>query len=810
MLTGMDNKNTTPFGTDRGALPIEGLRREFLEQLARGPVVVTAPTGTGKSTVVPRWCASLGRVLVIEPRRVACRSLAQRVAQLEGGTLGERVGYSVRDEHRAGPQTELLFATPGIVLRLMQHDKVRDFKTVIIDEFHERGLEVDLLLALLMHRHEGHLAVMSATLEAGRVARHLGGVSIEARARQHPIRHLYLPEDTLLPDSRGLLSRLLEALESARALSGDILVFLPGKAEITKAYQALTPHSSWKVLTLHGGLTLEEQSRAFEPGSRRKVILATNVAETSITLPGIGVVVDSGLVRQTRYHYGRGYLTLVPVASDSAEQRAGRAGRTGPGVCIRLWSKSARLEPLTLPEIYREDLSPLVLASAACRMDVGRLPFLDPPKPHALAAAKEELTLLRAIDEEGRITERGSLLFGQPLDAPLAGLLVEAEKRGCLEAAIDLVAVLAVGRPLFASASRPAESEDDLRLAGCDATAFIRAVRMGNPERHGLRDFTLQEARQVSKRLRRAWKLPPRSAPRAPVNLEKLARAALAADPRSAHVARHRKGKVAWANGGTEIELSRESAINVKKAEAVAVLGSQAVGLDLRKKRVFITCAMPLRIPWLLEAGFGRDRVASARLVKGKVVADIERVYARRVLGRWEEAPRGALAVRTIGTLFLEGRIFPESLSPCGDRLDSWALYRQLKTRGLLPGHLAGEPVEVPAGIEKGLEPWVLKRLEALGVESGGDLGLLSAGDLLPDELPREIGRWLDKEFPRTYSVGDAHYRVEYQLIKREVTLHKVKGKNGKPPPLSCLPAFAGFRILEKDRAVIRILRDGP
>ncbi|MEO1365643.1 MAG: DEAD/DEAH box helicase, partial [Acidobacteriota bacterium] len=209
-------------------LPVDRVRGEVLGALERGPVVLSSPTGSGKSTQVPRWCP--GPVLVVEPRRVACRSLAQRVAALEGTDLGDGVGYRVRDERRAGPSTRILFATPGVVLRLF--DRLDRFATVIVDEFHERGLEVDLLLALLLERRragaEGRLVIMSATLDAGAIARHVCGAAIEAEGRAFPVAVRHLPGSALLPDVRGLEDRVRQALVAAAELPGDVPGDRPG------------------------------------------------------------------------------------------------------------------------------------------------------------------------------------------------------------------------------------------------------------------------------------------------------------------------------------------------------------------------------------------------------------------------------------------------------------------------------------------------------------------------------------------------------------------------------------------------------
>lgn len=769
--------------TSPPTLPIDALRDTFGALSAQGPVVITSPTGSGKSTQVPRWCE--GPVLVVEPRRLACRALAARVAELEGSPLGARVGYAVRDERRAGDDTRVLFATPGVALRMFP--AWPRFATVVVDEFHERSLDTDLLLALLQRRYAGGLVVMSATMDGDRVAAHLKGRHLRAEARTFPVAVRHLADaPAQLPSADALEDRVRRALDASRGDPGDVLVFLPGKGEIAACQRALRGRAE-EVLALHGELSLDEQRRAFAPSSRRKVVLSTNVAETSVTIPGIGVVIDAGLVRQTRYRDGRASLTLAPVAMDSADQRAGRAGRTGPGVCYRLWSPSARLAAHTLPEVLRESLVPLVLAAAACGEPPESLPWLDAPKPQSLADARAELSALGALEGDASITARGRELFGLPLDAHLGRLLVEARGTGALGDVIDVVSVLATGRPLFLRG----DGDDALREAGCDATAMVRALRDGDPDADGLHRGALDEARRTSARLRRAHGLPERE-PSLAVDRERLARTVLAADPRCVHVARTRGRDVMWSNGGTELALGRESAAQrAKDVDALAVLDTRAIG-EGRDAAVFITCATPLRTAWLLDAGLGRDRLAGVTVSRGRVVAKVERVYARKVLSEREEEPVGEVAREALCELFTRGSIFRESLARTTERLAATALAARLAASGRALGAGWSPPARVHADVAE----WARDRVAALGVARGEDLALLSPDDFLADDLPEDVRAALDKEFPRRVTVGDAGYEVDYDLAKRQVTLRMVRGARKDPPPLQYLPRFPGFRIV--------------
>ncbi len=782
-------------------LPVLAIRAALLEALARAPVVLTAPTGSGKSTEVPRWCQV--PVLVVEPRRIACRSLAVRVSELERTRLGDRVGYVVRDEHVASDATRILFATPGMVLR--NRTLLERARTVILDEFHERSLETDLLLALLLQRrsaapHLG-LVIMSATLEGERVAAHVKGAHLKAEGRAFPVEVRYQPGREVLPDSAELPLRVARAVATAASDPGDVLVFLPGKAEIEACADAL--RGAFTLLPLHGGLSLDEQRRAFEPARKgtRKVILATNVAETSLTIPGIGVVIDAGLVRQTRYHDGRGFLALTAIAEDSAQQRAGRAGRTAPGVCYRLWNSAALLNPVTLPEIHRESLVPLVLTAAAWGERVESLPLLDAPKPYALQAARADLQAWGALRGDAALSAEGTSLFELPIEPQHARLLVQARSEECLDEMIDLVSVLSVGRPLFVQGVRELGATEDLRLAGCDATAAIRALRAQRPSDHDASEFVVREARAARTRLRRALGLPdsdPRS--QAPIQRDAMVRAAIAADPRLAHVARVRGRSVFFSNGGTELELARESALqNVRELEAILALDTRAFGAG-RQARVLVTCAMAIPLSVLARAGLGSDRIAAVKLAGKRVIASIERVFAERILSTREEVPQGELARSAMLELLMRGSLFREAVATTRGRLAHSAVAAWLATRG----HPAGVPASSPVPT---LEAFLAARVATLGVESGDDLALLSASDFLAPELPYEARSTIESDYPLNVSAGDASYRAEYDLERSQVTLHRVKGSSSAPPAVGYLPKFPGLRICAEGPSGVTVVR---
>lgn len=768
------------------ALPVEAARPAFEAALDAGPVVFSAPTGAGKSTAVPRWLADRGPVLVVEPRRVACRALAARVAQLEGVPAGGDVGWIVRDERRVAKAPRIVFVTPGVALRMLRTGDITRYATVVLDEFHERSLDLDLLMALLLET-DSRLVVMSATLAAERIAAHMGGQHVHAEGRIFPVERRHLPQGAPAPERDGVARRVRGAIEAAQDLPGDILVFLPGKGEIRETSAALQG-MGLDILELHGGLRLDDQARVFAPGPRRRVVLATNVAETSLTVPRIGVVIDSGLVRRTRYRKGRGYLALLPVAADSAAQRAGRAGRLGPGVSFALWPPSVRLDAHTPPEVHREGLATLVLASAACGRPNLDLPFLDPPRDHAVQAARAHLNALGAVDADGAITPRGERLFGMPLDARLGRLLVEGHSRGQSDVVVPLVAALSGTRRMFRV--RPEAPEDDLRSAGCDAVALVRAVTEGQARQHALDPGALEEARSA---VRRLWRVLGARAPeRGPVTIDRraLAKTLLAAWPDTAHVVRRRKRAVAWSNGGTELELGRASAVDEDKAECAIVLDSIALTVSHRKNPLVITAAMPVPPRWLVDAGLGRRRLAAPLVERGRVMARVEIVHAGRVLATEETRPHGQMLREAVRDLVLANRLFKGVGATLRDRLERLGLQAGLDD--------APQPNAAPV--------WLLERLDDLGLEDPDELALLEKDDLLPDALPVWQLDVLDREYPPSIRIGGATYRIAYDPTRRVAVLHQ-HGPGKDPPPERFLPRLQGWRIDWEHKNRVRCVR---
>lgn len=466
----------------RTQLPVEKILPELLLALEEAPnAVVQAPPGAGKTTRLPvallrtPWLkAPHNRVIVLQPRRVAARAAAARIAAENRWELGRQVGFHVRFDRRVGRETRLVLQTEGILARQLQSDpELHGIGCVILDEFHERSIHTDLALALLREVQEGlrddlRIIVMSATMEAAPVAKFLVGAPvIRSEGRLFPVDVEYDASDR----TESLEDRAAEGVRRALALQpeGHVLAFLPGMREIRRTEQRLGAIDA-ACHVLHSSVSPEDQDRALAPTARRKVILATNIAETSLTIEGVRAVVDSGWerVQASDARLGIDRLELQRISVASADQRAGRAGRTAPGICLRLWSRRqhASLPPTRPPEVARIDLAQTILALKM--FGVGRLEgfrWFEAPPPAQLARAAELLRLLDALDGDERLTDRGRELAALPLHPRLGTLLLEGKKAGLERDAAALAALLSEGPPRGRRAGAAAVSSDsDLLL----------------------------------------------------------------------------------------------------------------------------------------------------------------------------------------------------------------------------------------------------------------------------------------------------------------------------------------------------------
>ncbi|HTC19159.1 MAG TPA: ATP-dependent helicase HrpB, partial [Stellaceae bacterium] len=512
----------TPFdpGKFAGALPVSETLPALKAALAeKGAAVLEAPPGAGKTTLVP--LALLGepwltgkRILMLEPRRLATRAAARRMAQMLGESVGETVGFRTRLETRIGPKTRIEVMTEGILPRLIEDDPGLDgVGLLIFDEFHERSLEADLGLALALDsrrhlRDDLRLLVMSATIEGDRVARLLGNVPVVAsQGRSFPveIRHLARPA----PDrfEAGVAAAVMRALNDE---SGSVLVFLPGGAEIRRVARQLEAAglgADVSVAPLYGDLAPDAQDEALRPAApgRRKVVLATSIAETSLTIEGIRIVIDSGLMRVPRYEPGSGMtrLATLRVSQASARQRSGRAGRLEPGIAYRLWpeAEEAQLRLFNAPEILEADLAPLALALAQWgATDPSALALLDPPPAAAYAEAKGLLTRLGALDLEGKITAHGKAMAALGLHPRLAHMVLIGKEKG-IGATAAAIAALLMERDILRAAPDARDSDLRLRVEMVEERGAARNLPAGMTLDRGAAERTRQAARQIGQRL---------------------------------------------------------------------------------------------------------------------------------------------------------------------------------------------------------------------------------------------------------------------------------------------------------------------
>lgn len=441
------------------SFPIQALLPQVRSSLAAHPrLVLEAPPGAGKTTQVPlalldeNWLDGR-KIIMLEPRRVAARAAAGFMAQQLGEAPGDTVGYRIRFESKISARTRIEVVTEGILTRMIQDDPMLEgVGAILFDEFHERHLSADLGLALALDvqaqlREDLRILVMSATLDGEKLARFLDAPRLSSEGRSYPVEIAHFParrDESLELQTRRAIEQVLQTHP------GDVLVFLPGQREISRLEAALSPSLGAIVLPLHGELPVEKQSEALQPDphGRRRVVLATNVAESSVTLPGVRVVIDAGLAREPRYDPNSGFarLEVVNISRASADQRAGRAGRVAEGWAYRLWPQSQRLEPQRRPEIAQVELASLALEFAAWGSEALR--FVDPPPPGALAAARDLLRRLGGLSASNAITSLGKRMLALGTHPRLAAMLLSARSQEDRTLACDLAALVEARDPL--------------------------------------------------------------------------------------------------------------------------------------------------------------------------------------------------------------------------------------------------------------------------------------------------------------------------------------------------------------------------
>ncbi|MFE5187694.1 ATP-dependent helicase HrpB [Streptomyces sp. NPDC056628] len=758
------------------ALPVRGALPALTDALdGPGTAVLVAPPGTGKTTLVPLALAGLlgdgpeRRVVVAEPRRIAARAAARRMAWLLGERPGESVGHTVRGERVVGPRTRVEVVTTGVLLQRLQRDQeLAGVDVVVLDECHERHLDADTAAAFLWDvretlRPELRLVAASATTDADGWARLLGGAPVVvADGAAHPVETVWAPSPRPVRPPHGtrvdpvLLAHVAAVVQRALAeRPGDVLCFLPGVGEIARVAGRLGDLGDVEVLQVHGRAPAAVQDAVLSGGDRRRVVLATSVAESSLTVPGVRVVVDSGLAREPRVDHARGLSALATVRASQAagRQRAGRAGREAPGTVYRCWAEAedARLPRFPAPEIKVADLTAFAL-QAACwgDPDAGGLALLDPPPAGAMAAARRVLTAVGAVDDDGRATGRGASLTRLGLHPRLGRALLDGP-----DAAAEVVALL---------------SEEPPREYGDDLAAALRTARRGGDPYAG-------RWRAEVRRLRAGAGT--RGGPDAPDDRTVGLVAALAFPER---VAKADGGSYLMASG-TRAELAEGSPLRGAPWIAVAV-ADRPVGHGHARVR--------------LAAAVDED---TARSAAASLYREGEEV-------RWADGDVVARRVERLGAIELVERPLPDA-GPAlvraalldGLRREGFGLLRWSPDAVVLRQRLAflrlhlGDPwpdvsdEALHARVDEWLEP------ELGRARRRADLGRIDAGQALARLLPwatGEAGR-LDELAPERVTVpSGSRIRVDYGDPERPVLAVKLQEMFG----LDTSPAVAGVPLL--------------
>src|SRR5690348_9744755 len=509
------------------SLPIAQRAAEIAELIRTHQVLVIAgETGSGKTTQLPKLCLAAGRgvhgmIGCTQPRRLAARARSSRVASELGTEVGAKVGFQVRFTEHVGEHTLVKFMTDGILLAEITRDRMLSaYDTIILDEAHERSLNIDFLLGylktLLRKRHDLKLIVTSATIDTARFAAHFERAPvIEVEGRAYPVEIRYrgdsLPplagEGGRRPDggqSTGLSDQIIAALDDLTHEDprGDALVFLPGEREIRDLHLALNGRNyrHTEVLPLYARLSTSEQDRVFKPGAARRIVLATNIAETSLTVPRIRYVVDSGTARVKRYSQRSQIerLHVEPISQAAADQRAGRCGRVGPGICVRLYDEDdyASRPRYTDPEIKRSALANVILTMLSIGLgEVERFPFIEPPEPRAIADGWRRLAEIGAVDESRRLTRIGRDLARIPIDVQLARMLVEARRLHVFEQVLPIVAFLGIQDPRERPADKRGEADSAHAEFADPKSDFVGILNLWNAYRAAHEELTQSKLR---------------------------------------------------------------------------------------------------------------------------------------------------------------------------------------------------------------------------------------------------------------------------------------------------------------------------
>jgi len=811
-------------------LPIDEVLAEITAHVTKsGALVLQAPPGAGKTTRVPPALLEAGvhgKIVVLEPRRLAARLAARRVASERGEAVGATVGYEVRFDRSVSASTRIEFVTEGILTRrLMTDPELRGVGAVVLDEFHERHLQGDLALALLARlrassRPELKLIVMSATVDALPVADYLGAPVVKSSGRQYEVIVTHQSES----DSRPLESQVVSAIRDLlrQGTKGDVLVFLPGAAEIRRAMDRAAPFADEAhllLVALHGDLSPDAQDVALQPAACQKVIFSTNVAETSVTIEGVEAVVDSGLARIAKYDpwSGRPSLEVAKISRASAAQRAGRAGRLGPGRALRLYTKGdhdARPEHES-PEILRADLAETVLGLRATGVKLADVRWLDAPPRSALDGAEQLLFRLGALDGQGEVTDVGRKMIRFATPPRLAKLIVEAASRGAAREGCVAAAMLAEGRDIYArswDAQSPAATGDessDLAVRLADFEAATKGGFDRQRARHlGLVAEVVLAVKKASEQYARLCAEGPRTGDPDEI----VRRAVLAAFPD--RVARRRQSSRDESRLGASRELVMCTGGTAQLAETsvvrtalwlVAVEAGDRGGAELARGRSFPTekrrtrvwLASAIEPEWLIDlfSGSVEEKVEVTWSAERERVEAVERLsYDRLVL---DERPAGAAADEAAGKLLLEKALSRGVGALAGEAFES--LSRRMSFVVLGAPDLA-QRAELTLLDEAGLTP-----LLAASLAGKRSLAELRDGSLL-DEIRAAIGH---RKLARLAELAPEHVTLGGgRRVAVSYDAPPTGGEPGKPPWIeSRLQDFFGSsetpRILEGRVALV-------
>ncbi|CAH1202755.1 DEAD/DEAH box helicase [Vibrio harveyi] len=772
-------------------LPIDSLQAEFDQLVNHHHLVVEAETGSGKSTRLPLWSANHGRVLVIEPRRIACTSLAEFLADQSGQPLGKQIGYAIKLHAHYDENTKVVFVTPGVALRWFAEDKLASFDIVMVDEFHERRWDIDLLTAILKQEKQHRLIVTSATLEGEKLANYLDAKRLRSEGRCFPVTVTHRSLDSrYLPNKKGcendVVRTVKEALEDEE---GDILVFLPGRKEITQCAQMLQNINDVMIVKLHASVSDEERHHALTVQNQRKVVLATNVAETSLTIPNIRVVIDSGLERRTVQRNGRTALTLTHISKASAAQRMGRAGRVAEGACIRLFGEHAPLELVTPPELHREELVEPMLAAACCGYRLSELQFLDALPEKSLLSASQTLRGMEAIDQQGDVTEHGKKVYPLPIDALFADLVTRMQTKSEKEAMIDLAAALSVPARLHQlQGGESAEALAQEEPFGCDASLMIRLVRGEQLPGVNVDVSVLEEAQGLAQQMREVFELPELDVA-SRYKRDELTKAIAKLHPELVFVRRERR-RDALGNGLMEMVVGRNSRFS-DKSEAALVLDSHSVpGRGVKQTLNLASVMLPVSLALLRELELGEWQQGETNYDEEVPRATMHLIYAGRTICTEYQALQGEVAVQSIVEMIDEQALLPGFAPLRKQQIQHWKIYNALG--------LNQTPVDKSMLDDLSFSTWLVEQLETLGVESVEDIELFDADDIPFEGIPDWEYQDFAEQFPLKLVLAELKLDVEYFVSRKLVHVIYTEGNRKGDPKRWELPRWSGWKVQYK------------